>query len=99
MVMTRLFFSCLRLTSWKRRSGVLLERGAYEVLVRIEYKRLLAVGYIGEALWLDGSLDRVVVHPQLGSDGAHLPVLPVEEPKDARAKLRRDHRATSKSTC
>jgi hypothetical protein len=52
---------------------------------------------IDETLGLDRQGHGVAVHPQLCSDGAHLPVLGVKHPPNARAKLRRDHRATSKS--
>ncbi len=74
---------------------VILERGAHELAVRIEDRTRGAEGAVDETVGLDGEGDGVVVDAELGGDGSHLPVLGEEEPADARAKLRRDHRATS----
>ncbi len=72
---------------------MLLERRADEVLVRIEHGRGRSKGDVGEPLDLDGQRDGVAMNAQLGGDGADLPVLGVEQPPDAGAQLRGDHRA------
>jgi hypothetical protein len=62
---------------------MLLERGAHEILVRIEQGHRGPKGHVGESLGLDRERDGVAVHAELGGDRAHLPVLCKEQAADA----------------
>jgi hypothetical protein len=52
----------------RSKTWMLLERGADEVLVRIEQGDRGSKGDIGEALGLDGEGHRVAMNPELGGD-------------------------------
>ena len=74
--------------------GMLVERLVDERLERVEQRRPELALRAHEPVALDGALDGVVVHAELGRDGADLPVLGEEQPPNACELLGVDHRAT-----